>query len=811
MSTDHNRASHLCIDQYDPSKCTTEEEIEFHGQFINNIHVGKVIVLLERVLSIEEACLKRDKLMDLVNMVVHEGSCLEEIMLATIEPNCLQAEKLYNLLISLPELVTNLYGQDHAKFIDEHQHYARLCSTIERTLTMHVCNADVFRFNLFYFHYLVGRLCLKGHSDIVWRHFLHPFILKSQFASSFSANEFGPVIILRHILLNYIQDSPNVVIISYNIGLFLEPILRLLFFRISNALFLRLLISEDYWNMERDRLAIIIEKRILFGDSWFPNFERHYPDQVLLNLLLFFYESNFKDKNGVHMFKSIVRYILFQWRNHRFNKYRTYCQHFYLCRQILLATKICLDKTPNQCYDGNMLMEIQNAAANSMAKHLETIEDTFKVIGITTNYLVLKLGVKTLNTETNCMSLEKFFQQFEQNDDTDYLRQLVSIDLNKVSSNPILEPQSEKTKECPRGVEPSTEKNEEEPMNVEENEPETKTNRILGKKSTTELDSDDDEDADLVPISMTDVPVDEDVRFRGRDSLIKVENVQELIVDNKNRAPIYLKDLIEGLGDEKNPQWQQKCIERAETIIRKHLPEYDQQGQPKDKYSMLDTVAHQLTERLMFAQLSRLQVKARDRALVALCVGAPKIVSKYLTSKFYSQELSVQQRVLALSTLYEAASELSELGVAQIEGVESKKEMNNVDAKNSQSAALLAAFRKEYFHLDGVDSDDEEEPRTTSSSSLARSQRVISAPRQQPKAKANLFVPVASGFFFPLLRRPSRSEMPYDMFGQDPILLERLIYTLGGLMYFCQHHTLVKQMAKELVEFLPQYHDHHER
>ncbi|CAC5384187.1 TELO2 [Mytilus coruscus] len=66
----------------------------------------------------------------------------------------------------------------------------------------------------------------------------------------------------------------------------------------------------------------------------------------------------------------------------------------------------------------------------------------------------------------------------------------------------------------------------------------------------------------------------------------------------------------------------------------------------------------------------------------------------------------------------------------------------------------------------------------------------------------NRFAPVAGHFFYPLMTRFDRKENTFDMLGEDSLVLGRLIYTLGVVMYSAINSPTVKQMATVLLEFL---------
>ncbi|VDI13515.1 telomere length regulation protein [Mytilus galloprovincialis] len=66
----------------------------------------------------------------------------------------------------------------------------------------------------------------------------------------------------------------------------------------------------------------------------------------------------------------------------------------------------------------------------------------------------------------------------------------------------------------------------------------------------------------------------------------------------------------------------------------------------------------------------------------------------------------------------------------------------------------------------------------------------------------NRFAPVAGHFLYPLMTRFDRKENTFDMLGEDSLVLGRLIYTLGVVLYSAINSPTVKQMATVLLEFL---------
>lgn len=74
--------------------------------------------------------------------------------------------------------------------------------------------------------------------------------------------------------------------------------------------------------------------------------------------------------------------------------------------------------------------------------------------------------------------------------------------------------------------------------------------------------------------------------------------------------------------------------------------------------------------------------------------------------------------------------------------------------------------------------------------------------KPEPEAVVNQFAPVAGSFFYPLMKNFDRKENTFDLMGEDCLVLGRLMYTLGIVMYAAANIPTVRQMAVALMEFI---------
>lgn len=171
--------------------------------------------------------------------------------------------------------------------------------------------------------------------------------------------------------------------------------------------------------------------------------------------------------------------------------------------------------------------------------------------------------------------------------------------------------------------------------------------------------------------------------------------------------------------------------------------------------------------------------------MVALTATCPIQVSSYLTQEFYQRNYNIRQRMDILEVLASAAQELSKPSEDPGPPGAKKRGMELLEPEGSKDHQ-----GKEENWRDIVQKRIE-----------SKTRRFVKGPSKPAVSPvANRFAPVAGHFFFPLLKAYDSKMNTMDLLGGDFLLLGRLMYTLGVLMYAAQNAPVCRQMATSLLD-----------
>jgi len=186
-------------------------------------------------------------------------------------------------------------------------------------------------------------------------------------------------------------------------------------------------------------------------------------------------------------------------------------------------------------------------------------------------------------------------------------------------------------------------------------------------------------------------------------------------VDIKNR-PKYIRDLIDGLNEQKDFKVWHGSLEASESLIKSQLPNDD-----------ISFAIELLTLLISMEQQFYLEnfESLRYLSAVAVVTVYPYECAKHLCHLFYESvgKYSVSHRILILNVLTGSAKELS--GFQEIEEKQQKQPAEVHTSKYWEEVIKKRVQQKT---------------------------RIISNPRTPIKCQSNRFVSVADAFFFPLIR-----------------------------------------------------------
>uniref|UniRef100_A0A4W3HUP3 Telomere length regulation protein TEL2 homolog n=1 Tax=Callorhinchus milii TaxID=7868 RepID=A0A4W3HUP3_CALMI len=179
-------------------------------------------------------------------------------------------------------------------------------------------------------------------------------------------------------------------------------------------------------------------------------------------------------------------------------------------------------------------------------------------------------------------------------------------------------------------------------------------------------------------------------------------------------------------------------------------------------------------------------VSLRQRAMVGLLVVDTIAVAQYLTQQFYAVNYSLCQRLDILDVLALAAQELSQ------PGTESKAAPAALldCGRGGGGAALPVPHAQHWRRI----VDERIKSKTRRFAQGVSRPEAIAAP--------NRYGPVAAHFFFPLISNYDRPQTSFDFLGEQPLMMGRLIHTLGILMYFAVNTPIAIHMGKSLLDFI---------
>ena len=798
MNLDKSENLNDLIDQYNPNVCLKEEDELFYNIFVSPKSVDVFVLFFEKFLSQNKHCLKRDKFFNVLSDLIYQEHNLRNFLCKILYSNELNENdvvltKFTNILVSMPELIGNIYEKDFPIKFNLKTYISRLCAVMQKVLFEIYNNEKCF--NLNWLFVIVGRLCVKGYADFVWDDFLSSIINRSLDDTKWLS-------IIRSILFG---DSKILNNSTSNEILFVEPVLKMFLQNCSCHQTISKIYEPEFLKSSSksyllNKMEFLLTNKFLLIHHIMPVMKQENSDLFVLNIFCFLHAVN------QDWFRCAVKNILDTWCNSNAYKFRSYSQHFYLCRLLIITSKIIFSMSGYE----NLRKEFSKSMFYSTDMHLRSAQMEFRSIGLTTSVIIFDLMKQNDYLTVDPPTFEELDSYTSE--DCVYLKQISDIDLInyfqaiKISKN--------------------VDKNSFEalPQKSDINEKDKLPEKI-------ELDSDDDEDADLLPYDLsTDIDVSDDIRYCGKQietnfsKKESVENIQDkYLIDNSTKRPIHLQDCIDGLCDYEKPIWMERCLRATEQIVRANHC-FGQTGSDCNK---LDNYAFALTK-ILFNLDDKLSINGFDRlrigSLVALCVGSPKIVASYLSEQFYAPYISIQNRIDVLTVLVGASEELSSLRI------EPQKEKSSIIEANykQKSENKSKKFQLQYFGLndDLIDSDDDDNDTDNTNGnwravidkriqSKTRYQSSYARNKLEPKPTilvgTSRFIPFAGYFFFPLLRDPNKTEIHLNFKEDDSFVLEHLLLALGILIQNCTNYPIVKLMAKELIEFLSTFLTHEHR
>ena len=243
---------------------------------------------------------------------------------------------------------------------------------------------------------------------------------------------------------------------------------------------------------------------------------------------------------------------------------------------------------------------------------------------------------------------------------------------------------------------------------------------------------------------------------------------------SKSNSPKFLRDCIEGLVASDDPSKTEASLKSVEKLVCAELDDLE------DVCVELVKVLLHLEDRYSTDKF----YETRHNAMVSVTIRCPQQIACYLTEEFFAPNYNLQQRMDMLNILADAAQQLSAPAeISKTRAVPRKFPLPQADSlKSLQAVPDWQKIVQE--RIDG------------------KTKRFSKGPSHpQPKAVANKFAGVAGFFFFPLMKNFDSKVNTLDLLGDDTLVLGRLVYTLGIILYSARETPIARNMGVALLEF----------
>ena len=244
--------------------------------------------------------------------------------------------------------------------------------------------------------------------------------------------------------------------------------------------------------------------------------------------------------------------------------------------------------------------------------------------------------------------------------------------------------------------------------------------------------------------------------------------------DSNSYSPKHLRDCIDGLIASDDPPKTEGSLKALQKLINAGLDD-------------LEDVSVELVKLLLHLQDKYSTDKfceLRHNAMVSVTIRSPQQIACYLTEEFFAPNYNLQQRMDMLNVLADAAQQLSAPAeVTKMRAVPRKFPFPQ--AASAKAPEIIPEWQK--IVQERINS---------------KTKRFVKGPtKPQPLAVANKFAGVAGFFFFPLMKNFDSKVNTLDLLGGDTLVLGRLIYTLGIIMYSARETPIARNMGTALLEF----------
>jgi len=453
----------------------------------------------------------------------------------------------------------------------------------------------------------------------------------------------------------------------------------------------------------------------------------HEDNNIVLNIMNYLYLV--QKESNINILSNIILELVQIWGDKSALIHTPFEQHYYLSKLIVIGT-VCLSNiTLDQAFEKDVEIKL----FEGVPIHLESSEEKVRTLGM----IVVEIVISLMNHHEKDAPCLNFQYDGLQDESKLIVQTMIELKSTKNSKELAF---NDAFKLLNTFFDGSS------IVKIEQSTVTNESHNIVVKNTDTSIENDlDSDDDEFEPYNLS----------------------NDVKIDVKSR-PKYLRDLIDGLNEQKECKVWLGSLEASESLIKTQLPNDDV------------TFAVELLTLLISMErqfYSENFESLRYKSAVAVVTVYPYECAKHLSHIFYESvgKYAVSHRILILNVLTGSAKELS--------GFQKVKEDQKVQTLEMNSSKYWEDVIKE---------------RTK------KNTRIISNPRKPIKHQINKFASVADAFFFPLIRgnliEPIVTQH-VDNSKQLNVLGVHLLNSLSVILCCAVNSTHTVRMGVELLEW----------
>ncbi|ORX49332.1 hypothetical protein BCR36DRAFT_412849 [Piromyces finnis] len=527
---------------------------------------------------------------------------------------------------------------------------------------------------------------------------------------------------------------------------------------LKNALFIKILC--------KDIISTCPSLQFLFGTKFLVR--KVYNIEILKILIYFFHTLKFDKYSSISLI-SILQNFVNTWLDSYFMNNASKLQH----QNITYGILICLSYLKQEDFQQT---DIEIKFLKGVGKYLESTKYDIRIYGM----IIAECMSERLHKTEKKLDFE-----LDETNEVLFLRSLYKNNLESYAnehSEIINNDSIDKINEEEDDDDNNTIDNDNYAQN-EFSEDENPDEVISELDMTYDNSSDDESDDDLEPYYMEEEE--------------EITSAEEL--KNKIKPPLYIRDCIDGLLAEEEPNKIEVSINSAPGLIKSYGS-----NDLKEFGIRLTSILLSMSNNY---ELDHFE-ENRQESLNNLLVKEPILIAPYICEQFYKRNYNLSQRFIMLNALSTASNTLSSF--IDNTSKEDEESSNTIEIDN-----IIDQFSK----LNQTNSYDEKDESTIKKEDISPIKIIADRIEQHTRrfsrkslikkkvTKENKFYNCAKYFFFPLIGNFDCTSEIFTSLNksEQSLLLERLILTLGIITYCAMNSIDTRRMCRELWNFCWSY------